>query len=195
MILTKQTSQGYYGEFKFEQIPAGYYVLEETKAPDGYQKAPLYLLEAKEQEDAQGKNRVVLNFVGDKKPETQSKPIVIRNEAKSTEIKFRKVRKEHVIDTDKEHLGLNDAKFRLMSLNLIDGDFYLKEAYTDRTKPSTDIVDGQNARGGGYIKFDGLKIGEYLLQELQPPKGYAKTTLYGWKLVVSEIKKEKIRAS
>ena len=184
----KQTSQGYYGEFKFEQIPAGYYVLEETKVPDGYQKAPLYLLEAKEQEDEQGKNRVVLNFVGDKKPETQSKPIVIRNEAKSTEIKFRKVRKEHIKDTDKEHLGLNDAKFRLMSLNLIDGDFYLKEAYTDRTKPSTDIVDGQNARGGGYIKFDGLKIGEYLLQELQPPKGYAKTTLYGWKLVVSEIK-------
>ena len=184
----KQTSQGYYGEFKFEQIPAGYYVLEETKAPDGYQKAPLYLLEAKEQEDAQGKNRVVLNFVGDEQPETQSKPIVIRNEVKSTEIKFRKVRKEHVLDTDTEHLGLNDAKFRLMSLNLIDGDFYLKEAYTDRTKPSTDIVDGQNARGGGYIKFDGLKIGEYLLQELQPPKGYAKTTLYGWKLVVSEIK-------
>lgn len=181
-------SQGYYGEFKFEQIPAGYYVLEETKAPDGYQKAPLYLLEAKEQEDAQGKNRVVLNFVGDEKPETQSKPIVIRNEVKSTEIKFRKVRKEHVLDTDTEHLGLNDAKFRLMSLNLIDGDFYLKEAYTDRTKPSTDIVDGQNARGGGYIKFDGLKIGEYLLQELQPPKGYAKTTLYGWKLVVREIK-------
>lgn len=181
-------SQGYYGEFKFEQIPAGYYVLEETKTPDGYQKAPLYLLEAKEQEDAQGKNRVVLNFVGDEKPETQSKPIVIRNEAKSTEIKFRKVRKEHVIDTDTEHLGLNDAKFRLMSLNLIDGDFYLKEAYTDRTKPSTDIVDGQNARGGGYIKFDDLKIGEYLLQELQPPKGYAMTTLYGWKLVVREIK-------
>ena len=181
-------SQGYYGEFKFEQIPAGYYVLEETKAPDGYQKAPLYLLEAKEQEDAQGKNRVVLNFVGDEKPETQSTPIVIRNEVKSTEIKFRKVRKEHVIDTDTEHLGLNDAKFRLMSLNLIDGDFYLKEAYTDRTKPSTDIVDGQNARGGGYIKFDDLKIGEYLLQELQPPKGYAMTTLYGWKLVVREIK-------
>lgn len=183
-----QKSQGYYGEFKFEQIPVGYYVLEETKAPDGYQKAPLYLLEAKEQEDAQGKKIVVLNFVGDKKPETQSKPIVIRNEVKSTEIKFRKVRKEHVLDTDTEHLGLNDAKFRLMSLNLIDGDFYLKEAYTDRTKPSTDIVDGQNARGGGYIKFDGLKIGEYLLQELQPPKGYAKTTLYGWKLVVREIK-------
>lgn len=181
-------SQGYYGEFKFEQIPEGYYVLEETKVPAGYQKAPLYLLEAKEQEDAQGKKRVVLNFVGDNIPETQSKPIVIRNEVKSTEIKFRKVRKEHVIDTDTEHLGLNDAKFRLMSLNLIDGDFYLKEAYTDRTKPSTDIVDGQNARGGGYIKFDGLKIGEYLLQELQPPKGYAKTTLYGWKLVVSEIK-------
>ena len=181
-------SQGYYGEFKFEQIPEGYYVLEETKVPAGYQKAPLYLLEAKEQEDAQGKKRVVLNFVGDNIPETQSKPIVIRNEVKSTEIKFRKVRKEHVIDTDTEHLGLNDAKFRLMSLNLIDGDFYLKEAYTDRTKPSTDIVDGQNARGGGYIKFDGLKIGKYLLQELQPPKGYAKTTLYGWKLVVSEIK-------
>ena len=44
-----QKSTGSYGVFKFEQIPAGYYVLEETKVPEGYEKAPLYILEAKEE--------------------------------------------------------------------------------------------------------------------------------------------------
>ena len=192
-----KTSKGSYGEFKFEQIPAGYYVLEETKVPEGYEKAPLYLLEAKETTDANNKKKVEVSFV-DANLETEKatrdgKPVdlpIIRNKTKETEIKFRKVRTEN-LGTDKEHLGLGDAKFRLMSLGLVDGDFYLKEGFTDHSKPTNEgenRVDGQQARGGGYITFDGLKAGEYLLEELQAPKGYSKTTLYGWKLVVSELK-------
>ena len=182
-------SQGYYGEFKFEQIPAGYYVLEETKAPDGYQKAPLYILEAKE-ETVAGKNKVVLHFVGDNIPtQKENNKTVIKNKVKETEIKIRKVREENK-DTTTEHLGLSNAKFTLTSLRVIDGDFYKKEVYTDKTKPtdsSKPKVDGQQASGGGYISFENLKVGEYILQENEAPKGYAKTKLYGWKLVVSEL--------
>lgn len=185
----RQTSQGYYGEFKFEQIPEGYYVLEETKAPAGYQKAPLYILEAKE-ETVAGKNKVVLHFVGDNIPtQKENEKTVIQNKVKETEIKIRKVREEN-LDTKTEHLGLSNAKFTLTSLRVIDGDFYKKEAYTDKTKPtdsSKPKVDGQQASGGGYISFENLKVGEYILQENEAPKGYAKTKLYGWKLVVSEL--------
>lgn len=187
-----QTSKGNYGEYKFEQIPAGFYVLEEIGVPSGYDKASLYLLEGKLGK-VDGKDKVVLSFVGDTKPETEEGKTIIRNNAKETTIKFRKVRSEHVVDLENEHLGLADAKFRLMSINMIDGDFYLKEAYTDSTSPTTDPndkVDNQNARGGGYIEFENLKIGEYLLEELQAPKGYAKSGLYGWKLVVSEVKED-----
>lgn len=184
-----QSSKGDIGYFKFDQIPEGFFILEETTVPEGYEKAPKYIIQAKKEKQPDDKYKVNLYFVGDNKPtETEDGKTVIKNKTKKTEIKFRKVRKEYVLDTDHEHLGLNDAKFRLMSLKLIDGDFYLKEGYTSRTKPSNKKVDGQNATGGGYITFDNLKAGEYLLEELQAPKGYAKTKLYGWKLVVKEIK-------
>ncbi len=189
-----QKSTGSYGVFKFEQIPAGYYVLEETKVPEGYEKAPLYILEAKEEKVGE-KNKVVLRFVDadleTEKATRDGKTVdlpIIMNETKETEIKFRKVRSEHVLDKEHEHLGLGDAKFRLMSLGLIDGDFYLEEGYTDHSTPTESTekkVDGQQARGGGYITFKNLKPGTYLLQELEAPKGYKQSTLYGWKLVVS----------
>lgn len=184
-----QSSKGDSGYFKFDQIPEGFFILEETIVPEGYEKAPKYIIQAKKENQTGEKSKVNLYFVGDDRPtEKENGKTVIRNKTKKTEIKFRKVRKEYVLDTEHEHLGLNDAKFRLMSLKLIDGDFYLKEGYTSRTKPSNKKVDGQNATGGGYITFDNLKAGEYLLEELQAPKGYAKTKLYGWKLVVKEIK-------
>ena len=207
-----KTEKGNIGEFKFDQIPAGFYVLEETKVPEGYEKAPLYLIEAKEITEANQKKKVQVSFVQEYKEVTNEKgekeakiedanletekatrdkklvdlPI-IRNKTKKTEIKFRKVRTEN-LGTDKEHLGLGDAKFRLMSLKMVDGDFYLEEAYTDnskKTEPPRATVDGQQAEGGGYITFKDLKVGVYLLEELEAPKGYKKTDLYGWKLVVS----------
>lgn len=207
-----KTEKGNIGEFKFDQIPAGFYVLEETKVPEGYEKAPLYLIEAKEITDANQKKKVEVSFVqeykevanekGEKEAKIEDANLetekakrdgktvdlpIIRNKTKKTEIKFRKVRTEN-LGTDKEHLGLGDAKFRLMSLKMVDGDFYLEEAYTDnskKTEPPRATVDGQQAEGGGYITFKDLKVGEYLLEELEAPKGYKKTNLYGWKLVVS----------
>ncbi|PMC81081.1 SpaA isopeptide-forming pilin-related protein [Anaerococcus hydrogenalis] len=207
-----KTEKGNIGEFKFDQILAGFYVLEETKVPQGYEKAPLYLIHAEEKTDASDKKKVEVSFVQEYKEVTNEKgekeakvadakletekarrdgktvdlPI-IRNKTKKTEIKFRKVRTEN-LGTDKEHLGLGDAKFRLMSLKMVDGDFYMEEAYTDnstKTKAPREKVDGQQAEGGGYITFKDLKVGEYLLEELEAPKGYKKTDLYGWKLVVS----------
>lgn len=207
-----KTEKGNIGEFKFDQILAGFYVLEETKVPQGYEKAPLYLIHAEEKTDASDKKKVEVSFVQEYKEVTNEKgekeakvadanletekatrdgkkvdlPI-IRNKTKKTEIKFRKVRTEN-LGTDKEHLGLGDAKFRLMSLKMVDGDFYMEEAYTDnstKTTPPRAKVDGQQAEGGGYITFKDLKVGEYLLEELEAPKGYKKTDLYGWKLVVS----------
>lgn len=207
-----KTEKGNIGEFKFDHIPAGFYVLEETKVPEGYEKAPLYLIEAKEITDANQKKKVQVSFVqeykevtneeGEKEAKIEDAKLekekvtrdgktvdlpIIRNKTKKTEIKFRKVRTEN-LGTDKEHLGLGDAKFRLMSLKMVDGDFYLEEAYTDnskKTEPPRATVDGQQAEGGGYITFKDLKVGEYLLEELEAPKGYKKTDLYGWKLVVS----------
>ncbi len=207
-----KTEKGNIGEFKFDQIPQGFYVLEETTVPEGYEKAPLYLIEAKEITDANQKKKVEVSFVQEYKEVTNEKgekeakiadaklekekatrdgkkvdlPI-IRNKTKKTEIKFRKGRTEN-LGTDKEHLGLGDAKFRLMSLKMVDGDFYMEEAYTDnstKTKAPRAKVDGQQAEGGGYITFKDLKVGVYLLEELEAPKGYKKTDLYGWKLVVS----------
>ncbi len=184
-----QTSTGDNGLFKFEQIPEGFFILEETTVPVGYKKADKYIIQAIKEEQQDKKYKVNLYFVGNNQPkETENGKVVIKNEAKKTEIKFRKVRSEYVKDTEKEHLGLADARFRLMSLNIVDGDFYFKEDYTSRTKPSSKEIDGQAAVGGGFITFEGLKVGDYLLQELQAPKGYDKTKLYGWKLVVSELK-------
>lgn len=183
-----KSSTGYYGQFLFEQIPEGYYVLEETKVPTGYKKAPLYLLEGKEGTDTDGKKRVLLKFVGDDLPEIKYGQTRIINKPKDTEVKFRKMRSDQLHD-NKEHLGLAGAEFRLTSIRLLDGDIYERTEYSDSTRPTEgdDKVDGENNRGGGYITFKGLKVGEYHLEERTPPSGFINTNPYGWKLVVSEI--------
>ena len=184
-----KSSTGNYGQFLFEQIPEGYYVLEETNVPEGYKKAPLYLLEGKEGTDTDGKMRVLLKFVGDDLPETKYGQTRIINKPKDTEVKFRKMRSDQLHD-NKEHLGLTGAEFRLTSIRLLDGDIYEKTEYSDSTRETEgdDKVDGENKRGGGYITFKGLKVGEYHLEERTPPSGFINTNPYGWKLVVSEIK-------
>lgn len=184
---------GVNGLFTFEQIPAGYYILEETKVPDGYTKAPLYLVEAKEVPVGK-ETKVITSFVDQNlKRETvkrngeEAKLPIIQNKAKETKISFRKVRQDVLNKKDEEHIGLQDAKFRLMSLSTIDQIFYLQESYSSPTKRNNNKrVDGQNAEGGGYITFDKIKPGTYLLEELQAPKGYEKTKLHGWKLVVDK---------
>ncbi|MDU2830016.1 MAG: SpaA isopeptide-forming pilin-related protein, partial [Anaerococcus sp.] len=186
----RKTSKGQGGDFKFEQIPEGIYILEEINAPKGYQKANKYILQAKK-ETVNAIEKVLVKFID--KDDANLKEVdgknIITNQTKKTEVKFRKLRREYLADTKNDHLGLADAKFRLMSLKTIDGDFYLEEAYTDNTRPTEttkEKVDNQQAEGGGYVSFKDLTVGEYLLQELEAPKGYKKTDLYGWKLVISE---------
>ena len=171
----KQTSQEYYGVHKFEQIPAGYYILEETKAPAGYQKAPLYILEAK---DVDGK--IVVEFVGDNIPnEKENDLTIVRNYPKETEIEFRKIRE---ILEGEEKQGLTDARFSLESLWTKDGSTYQKVLTSDSIKK-----EGDKENEKGYFYFDKLKIGDYKLTEIQAPYGYQVLDSY-WRIEVREGK-------
>lgn len=175
----RQTSKGYYGEFKFEQIPKGYYILEETKVPAGYQKAPLYILEAKE-ETVAGKNKVVLHFVGENAPKEKDGDLtIVRNYPKETEIEFRKIRE---IQNGEEKQGLTDARFRLESLWTKDGSTYLKDLKSDSIKK-----EGGKDNEKGYFLFDKLKVGDYKLTEIQAPYGYQVLDSY-WRIEVREDK-------
>lgn len=180
----KQTSKGYYGAFKFEQIPKGYYILEETKVPAGYQKAPLYILEAKE-ETVAGKNKVVLHFVGENAPkEKENDLIIVRNYPKETEIEFRKIRE---IQNGEEKQGLTDARFRLESLWTKDGSTYLKDLTSDSIKK-----DGGKENEKGYFRFDKLVEGNYKLTEIQAPYGYQVLDSY-WRIEVREVNGELVK--
>lgn len=172
-----QKSTGYYGVFKFEQIPKGFYILEETKAPAGYQKAQLYILEAKE-ETVGGKNKVVLHFVGDNAPmEKENDLTIVRNYPKETEIEFRKIRE---IQENEEKQGLTDARFRLESLWTKDGSTYLKDLTSDSIKK-----EGGKENEKGYFYFDKLIEGNYKLTEIQAPYGYQVLDSY-WRIEVRE---------
>ena len=169
----KQTSQGYYGVHKFEQIPAGYYVLEETNVPAGYQKAPLYILEAK---NVDGK--IVVEFVGDNIPnEKENNLTIVRNYPKETEIEFRKIRE---ILEGEEKQGLTDARFSLESLWTKDGSTYQKVLTSDSIKK-----EGGKENEKGYFLFDKLKVGDYKLTEIQAPYGYQVLDSY-WRIEVRE---------
>lgn len=180
----KQTSKGYYGQFKFEQIPKGYYILEETKVPAGYQKAPLYILEAKE-ETVAGKNKVVLHFVGENAPKEKDGDLtIVRNYPKETEIEFRKIRE---IQNGEEKQGLTDARFRLESLWTKDGSTYLKDLTSDSIKK-----DGGKENEKGYFRFDKLVEGNYKLTEIQAPYGYQVLDSY-WRIEVREVNGELVK--
>ena len=175
-----QKSTGYYGQFKFEQIPKGYYILEEKNPPAGYQKAPLYILEAKE-ETVAGKNKVVLHFVGDNIPKEKDGDLtIVRNYPKETEIEFRKIREQL---EGEEKQGLDDARFRLESLWTKDGSTYLKDLTSDSIKK-----EGGKENEKGYFYFDKLKVGDYKLTEIQAPYGYQVLDSY-WRIEVRENEK------
>ena len=186
----KQVSTGSYGNFQFDQIPTGFYVLEETKTPAGYKKVDNKLIVATPGTDAQGKAIIDVKF--DDEKVYQNDEAVIVNEPKDTEIKFRKIRKEYLKDKNIEHLGLANAKFRLESIWTIDGSTYSKEVFSNQPEKSEGDkkVDDENLVGGGYFSFKNIPIGEYKLIELQSPSGYQKTDLAYWKLVVKENKEE-----
>ena len=184
-------STGNSGEFEFKQIPVGYYILEEIEAPKGYdKKGQKYLLEATEEdvkeENGQTKKKVVIKFVGDKKPEnTNDKNWIIRNKLKETEIEFRKIRKQEK-GYDGE-VGLEGAKFRLESIWTLDGRPYYKEMYSNYPKYGGQNPQTTQPSDKGYFRFENIPVGDYRLTEIQPPNGYQKYD-HKWILKVREDK-------
>ena len=180
-----EVSTGNRGEFIFEQIPVGYYILTETKAPAGYKKTGPYLLQGTKGTDASGKATVIVKFIGDNAPtESENNKPIVRNHPKDTDIEFRKIR-EIIQGEDKQ--GLKDAKFRLESLWTKDGSNYLK----DLTSNSLKFDNGEKANttaDKGYFRFDGLIVGDYKLTEIQAPYGYQVTDSY-WRIEVRENEK------
>lgn len=181
----KEVSTGNRGEFIFEQIPVGYYILTETKAPAGYKKSGPYLLQGTKGTDASGKATVIVKFIGDNAPtETENNKPIVRNHPKDTDIEFRKIR-EIIQGEDKQ--GLKDAKFRLESLWTKDGSDYLKDLTSNSLKFDNG-EKGNTTADKGYFRFDGLIVGDYKLTEIQAPYGYQVTDSY-WLIEVRENEK------
>ena len=162
----KKTSKGDFGEFEFSKMPVGFYLLEETVVPKGYVKAKDQIIEVSL--DQSGK--AVTRFL-DENIEASK---VIINEAKKTELKLRKIDSE--LDDKGKQVLLQNAKFRLYSERTIDNILYFEERSSG--------IDG-------IVNFEGLKEGEYILEELTAPSGYLlpkylpePDKFFGWKLYV-----------
>lgn len=162
----QKTSKGDFGEFEFSKMPVGFYLLEETVVPKGYVKAKDQIIEVSL--DQSGK--AVTRFL-DENIEASK---VILNEAKKTELKLRKIDSE--LDDKGKQVLLQNAKFRLYSERTIDNILYFEERSSG--------VDG-------IVSFEGLKEGEYILEELTAPSGYLlpkylpePDKFFGWKLYV-----------
>ena len=183
-----QRSAGDGGDFKFEQIPVGYFVLEETNVPTGYQKAPLYLLQGVKGKDDKNKDTVIVGFVGNKDQiETENNKTIIRNKPKETDVEFRKIR-EALEAEDKDKLGLSDARFRLESLWTKDGSNYYKDLTSKYPKYGSKNPLVGKGTDEGYFRFEKLLVGDYKLTEIQAPYGYQVTDSY-WRLEVRENEK------
>lgn len=162
----QKKSTGNYGDFEFTEMPVGFYLLEETVVPKGYKKAANQIIEVSLDDNG----KAVTKFL-DEDIEA-SAPKVIINEAKTIDIKLRKV------DNSDDKHKLQDAKFRLYSQRTLDNVLYFEE--------STSGIDG-------IVNFKGIKEGEYILEELAAPSGYllpkfleGDKQFFGWKLFVKQ---------
>ena len=158
----QKTSKGDYGDFEFSKMPVGFYLLEEIVVPKGYKKAADQIVEVALDESGKAYTRFL-----DEKIEASK---VIINEAKTIDIKLRKVSSEN------EDQKLQDGKFRLYSDRTIDNILYFEER--------TSGLDG-------IVNFTNLREGEYILEELAAPSGYLlpkfleePDKFFGWKLFV-----------
>lgn len=162
----KKTSKGDFGEFEFSKMPVGFYLLEETVVPKGYVKAKDQIIEVSLDQNGKAVTRFLDESIEASK--------VIINEAKKTELKLRKIDSE--LDDKGKQVLLQNAKFRLYSERTIDNILYFEE---------------RSSGLDGIVNFEGLKEGEYILEELTAPSGYLlpkylpePDKFFGWKLYV-----------
>lgn len=169
----KKTSKGYYGKFEFKQMPVGIYLLEETKVPSGYKKAPNRLIEVVEPQIG---DKLIARFLDE---EIQSSKVIL-NETIKRNVPFKKV------GEDAEGNGaeaLSGAKFRLYSIDTIGDAVYDETIFSDEN---------------GNFEFKDLIKGEYILTELVAPRGYQtpqtledeNQRFFGWKLIVDQVEGE-----
>ena len=173
----RKTSSGVYGEYKFEQMPIGFYLLEETKVPSGYKKLEAKIVEVKKEANGNIKtyflDESILN--GDAN--------VVVNEPLETKIRLRKIDKKD-IGNEKDYPGLEGAKFTLNSIKLVDNTDVDIDITSSATEKRENGQGNKVSVNGGYLEFDGLKQGEYELIETRAPKGYFMPDFYGWKIFV-----------
>ncbi|MDD7363002.1 MAG: SpaA isopeptide-forming pilin-related protein, partial [Firmicutes bacterium] len=170
-------STGNFGLFKFKQMPEGYYVLRETKAPEGYKKVSEKVIYVT---PTDGSDKLVAKFLGvdgDESLIEKDGNYTLTNEPIKTDIPFIKT---NGATTANEKLELPGAKFRLYSTSIIGNKVYDEVVFS-----------GNN----GEFQFKDLVKGEYVLEELVPPEGYQlpkdleneKDRFFGWKIVVDQV--------
>ena len=159
---------------KFNNIPSGKYVLEETKAPDGYKATDRTV-------DVTVGDNGVISFNGVEKgdkvfklTDSQNPTIQVTNKPNKTKVTIVKVDEEN---KDKilpgAIFGLFDEKGNPIK-NKKDGKDY---------KVETDI--------NGKATFEDLEPGTYKIEEIKAPNGYEKTDKT-WKVVVGDNNKVKV---
>lgn len=185
----EKVSSGVNGKYLFEGIPAGNYILRETKTPEGFEKLDDIKITATKEKDPQtGKTKVVVKFV-DANLEA-SKTLV--NKPEKVGIEFQKY-------SNNQKRPLKGGRFVLYQKSGTSYSYY-KEASASEVKVIRDNQDNIIGHTGGRFIFDELSIGEYILEERLAPEGYdkvkytdeeGKEQLMKW-LVKVELNKEEL---
>lgn len=174
------------GEFKFTDLVAGEYILVEEQAPIGFEKPDFPFWSVKVTENKGKLSYEVYKLEKESGKETnidetdilvdgqsKGKTFNIENKARTIDHKFRKY-----LDNkgNKMNAYLRGEDGERVSFRLYEADYYgLKK---DPNDPGKRIVADEN----GEFNLEGLEYSTYyLLEEENPPKGYAKaaaTVLY-----------------
>ncbi|MDU5230355.1 MAG: SpaA isopeptide-forming pilin-related protein, partial [Anaerococcus sp.] len=174
------------GEFKFTDLVAGEYILVEEQAPIGFEKPdfPFWSVKVTEKDGELSYEVSKLNKDTDSTPINESdiidnenkvvgKTFNIENKARTIDHKFKKYLDKK---GNKMNAYLRGEDGEPVSFRLYEADYYgLKK---DPNDPGKRIVADED----GYFNLKGLEYSTYyLLEEENPPKGYAKaaaTVLY-----------------
>jgi len=175
------------GEFKFTDLVAGEYILVEEQVPIGFEKPdfPFWSVKVTENEgelsyevyklekESGKETKIDETDILDKDGQSKGKTFNIENKARTIDHKFRKYLDNEDTTMNAYLRGEDGEK---VSFRLYEADYYgLKK---DPNDPGKRIVADEN----GEFNLKGLEYSTYyLLEEENPPKGYAKaaaTVLY-----------------